>query len=186
MTTTASTTYDSKTRALHWGSAVLVLALWLAGEFLDVFPKGPPRITARSLHICCGLFLGILLAYRIWWRKHGGVQLPAPTGFKYAQQAHMAHQLLYAVIALMLATGIALEWIRGDNLFNLFTVPAFDPGNKELRHNAKELHGWIANGLMLGASLHALMALWHQFIFKDGLLLRMLSVRSPVIEKVSR
>jgi cytochrome b561 len=178
MTRISSPTYDLKTRTLHWLSAALVLALWLAGEFLDVFPKGTPRITVRSLHISFGLILGLLLAYRIWWRNHGGIQLPAPEGFQYARQAHLAHQVLYGVIALMVITGIALVWIRGDNLFNMLTVPAFDPGNKELRHNAKEVHGWIANGLLLGALAHALMALWHQRVLKDGLILRMLPART--------
>ncbi len=177
MTNTPSPSYDLKTIALHWAGAALVATLWLAGEFLDVFPKGTPRITVRSLHICFGLLLGGLLAYRIWWRNTGGVQLPAPAGFKYAKQAHLAHQVLYGAIALMFVTGIALVWIRGDNLFNLFSVPAFDPGNKELRHNAKEVHGWLANGLLLGAVLHGLMALWHQLVLKDGLLQRMLPAR---------
>ena len=70
-------------------------------------------------------------------------------------------------------SGLALVWIRGDNLFNLFTVPAFDPGNKALRHDAKELHGWIANILLALAVLHAAVAVWHHRILKDGLLRRM-------------
>jgi cytochrome b561 len=177
MIRTQVTSYDPKTRALHWASAAAVLALWLAGEFLDVFPKGTPRITVRSLHICFGVLLGITLVYRVWWRKHGGVQLAAPEGFQFARQAHWAHQILYVVIALMVLTGFALVWIRGDNLFNLFSVPAFDPGNKELRHNAKEIHGWLANGLLLGALAHGLVALWHQLVLKDGLMLRMLPTR---------
>jgi cytochrome b561 len=177
MTSTPVTSYDPKTRALHWVSAAVVLALWLAGEFLDVFPKGTPRITVRSLHICFGVILGIVLVYRVWWRKHGGVQLAAPEGFQFARHAHWAHQILYVVIALMVVTGCALVWIRGDNLFNLFSVPAFDPGNKVLRHNAKEVHGWLANGLLLGALAHGLVALWHQRVLKDGLMLRMLPTR---------
>jgi cytochrome b561 len=74
----------------------------------------------------------------------------------------------------MVANGIALVWIRGDNLFNLVSIPAFDPGNKELRHYAKGVHNWIANALLLGAMLHGVMAVWHQIVLKDDLLRRML------------
>lgn len=177
MTSTPLKSYDPTTRALHWGSAALVLALWLAGEFLGLFPKGTPRTTVRSLHICLGLLLGALLVWRIVWRQTGGVRFALDAPLRFARQAQWAHRLLYVALALMLLSGIALVWIRGENLFNLFTLPAFDPGNKELRHNAKELHGWLANGLLLGAVLHALMALWHQWVRKDGLLLRMLPAR---------
>ena len=182
-TTTTATSYDPRTIVLHWASAALVLALWLAGEFLDDFAKGTPRITVRSLHICLGLLLGGLLAWRVWWRQHGGVRFPVQPAVPFSRQAQRAHQLLYAVMALMVLTGMALVWIRGDNLFNLFSVPAFDPGNKELRHNAKEVHGWIANGLLLGAVLHAAMALWHQWVRKDGLLLRMLPARPASLKE---
>ena len=177
MTSTAAKSYDPRTIALHWLSAALVLALWMAGEFLDAVPKGTPRISVRSLHICLGLLLGGLLVWRVWWRQHGGVRFPLEQGVRFARQAQWAHQLLYAAIALMVLSGMALVWIRGDNLFNLFTIPAFDPGNKALRHDAKEIHGWIANGLLIGAGLHALMALWHQWVLKDGLLLRMRPAR---------
>ena len=175
MATNSSSTYDRKTIALHWGSAALILILWTAGEFLDVVPKGTSRITVRSMHICLGLALGIALAYRIWWRNHGGTRFPIDVKVRHQKQAQMAHQVLYAVMGLMVATGVALVWIRGDNLFNLVTVPAFDPGNRDLRHNAKEVHGWIANALMLGAMLHAVIAVWHHAILKDGVLRRMLS-----------
>lgn len=177
MNRTSTPTYDSRTRALHWASALLVLGLWLAGEFLDAVPRGTPRITVRSLHIGCGLLLGGLLVWRVWWRQHGGLRFPLEPGLRFARQALWAHRLLYAAIALMVLTGIALVWIRGDNLFNLISIPAFDPGNRELRHEAKEIHGWIANGLLIGAGLHALMALWHQWVLRDGLLLRMLPAR---------
>jgi cytochrome b561 len=173
MATNPSSSYDGRTIALHWGSAALILLLWLAGQFLDIFPKGTPRITVRSMHICLGVLLGLALAYRIWWRNHGGTQFPLDGGVRHEKLAHRAHRALYAVIGLLVVSGIALVWIRGDNLFNLVSVPAFDPGNKELRHNAKEVHGWIADSLLLGATLHGVMAIWHQIVLKDSLLRRM-------------
>lgn len=171
--------YDAKTRFLHWASALLIVVLWFAGEFLDVFPKGTPRITARSTHITVGILLGVLLVMRLLWRRSGGVQLPPTGSARMGIAAKAGHRLLYALIAAMVVSGIALVWIRGDNIFNLFVVPAFDPGNKALRHDAKELHGLIANGLLLLGGLHGLVALWHQLVWKDGLLRRMWPLRQP-------
>jgi cytochrome b561 len=149
------------------------VVLWLAGEFLDVFPKGTLLISARNTHIAVGLLLGVLLVTRLRWRRNGGRRLPTLPSGAMGVAAKSGHVLLYALIAAMVLSGIALVWIRGDNLSNLFTVPAFDPGNKALRHDAKELHGFIANTLLILGGLHGVVALWHQLVLKDGLLRRM-------------
>jgi cytochrome b561 len=83
------------------------------------------------------------------------------------------HHLLYLLLCTIVVVGLACVWIRGDNLFNVFTVPAFDPGNRELAHSAVELHGWIANTLLVLAGLHGAAALWHHRVLKDGVLRRM-------------
>lgn len=46
-----SDTYDSRTIFLHWLTALLVVGLWIAGQTIDFFPRGTPRMTARI--ICC-------------------------------------------------------------------------------------------------------------------------------------
>lgn len=175
-----SSSYDGKTRFLHWMSALFVAVLWFAGEFLDWVPRGTPRISVRSTHIVVGLLLGALLVIRVLWRRNDGVQLPSVGTVAAARASNATHHVLYVLIATMVVSGIALVWIRGDNLFNVFTVPAFDPGNKALRHDAKELHGWIANTLLILAALHAAIAVWHQWILKDGLLLRMWPAKPPL------
>jgi cytochrome b561 len=167
------TRYDRRTIALHWSCAALGLLIWVAGQTIDFFPKGMPRITARSVHISVGLVLAALVAARIRWRLRGGTRLPAAPGPSGAMAGAM-HSLLYLLLCAVVAVGIACVWIRGDTLFNLFTVPAFAPGNTALRHDAVDLHGWLANALLAAAALHALAALWHQYVRKDGVLLRML------------
>jgi cytochrome b561 len=72
-----------------------------------------------------------------------------------------------------LCLGIFCTWARGDSIFGLFRIPAFDPGNRELRHDAVEWHELAANTLLAVAALHALAALWHQFVRRDGLIDRM-------------
>jgi len=169
-----SDAYDKKTIILHWLSALLVIVLWIAGQTIDFFPKGTPRVTARSLHISFGVMLAVVLLMRIMWRRGGGARLQAADDGALGKLSIGVHHLLYALMLAIVVIGIAAVWIRGDNIFNLFTVPAFDPANKELRHNVVELHGLLANILLALAAFHAAAALWHGLVKKDGVLRRML------------
>jgi cytochrome b561 len=63
--------------------------------------------------------------------------------------------------------------VRGDNIFNLFTIPAFDPGNKALRGQVEDLHTLFANVLFGLAGFHTASGVAHHFIWKDGVLRRM-------------
>ncbi len=169
--------YDRRTILYHWLTAALVLALWTAGECIDFFPRGTPRITARSLHITFGVVLLLLVGVRLAWRVRGGARLPQVAGLA-GRIAPVIHHALYALLIAVLVLGVACVWIRGDNLFNLFTVPSIAPDNKALRHDAVELHGLLANILLFTALAHALAALWHQFVVKDNLLARMRAPRA--------
>ena len=87
--------------------------------------------------------------------------------------ATIVHFALYATLLGAVVLGIAFTWVRGDNLFNLFTVPAFDPGNKALRQQVGELHALFANVLLGLAAFHAAASLVHHFLWKDDVLRRM-------------
>lgn len=166
--------YDKKTIRLHWISAALVIGLWIAGQCIDFFPKGTPRITVRSLHICFGVLLAVILAVRLSWRFGAGVKLPAADAGLIGRTAIGVHHLLYLLLVAIVLIGAACVWLRGDNIFNLFTVPALDVTDKSLRHDAVELHGLIANILLAVAGLHALAAIFHHVVLKDEVLARML------------
>lgn len=168
------TTYDSRTVALHWITAVIVLLLWCLGQTVDWFPKDFPRIAARSTHIVLGAALGLVLCYRVWWRLAGGVRLPAPGGRGWlATLRDVSHAGLYVLLATVVALGVCNAWIRGDNIFDLFRLPSFDPGNKPLRNRIEDLHALAANVLLAVAGLHAVVALVHQFLLRDQVLRRM-------------
>jgi len=171
--TAVSAHYDRRTILFHWLSALLVVGLWAVGQCIDFFPKGTPRITVRSLHITIGVLLGALLVARVLWRVRSGSKLPAADAGALGQAAIGVHHLLYLLLSATVLIGMACVWIRGDNLFNLFTVPAFDPANKALRHDAVELHETAANALLIVAGLHAAAAVWHHRVRKDGVLRRM-------------
>ena len=170
---TTNQSYDSKTISYHWISAGVILALWFIGQNIDSFAKGDPRVIVRSIHIVLGLLLAVLFVLRLKWRSQGGAKLPQATPGVLGKLATGTHHLLYLMIGLTIVVGIAAVWIRGDNIFNLFQVPAFDPENKQLREEVVDLHELLANALLVLAAGHALIAIWHHRIVKDGVLKRM-------------
>ena len=80
--------------------------------------------------------------------------------------------------AIVVLVGIACVWFRGDTLFNLFTVPAFDPNDRKLAQEAVHLHSLAVNVLLAVAGLHAAAALFHQWVLGDRVLRRMWPDRS--------
>ena len=173
--------YDPRSIWLHWITALLVITLWSLGQTIDLFPKGTPRVYARSTHISLGALLGLVLLYRGFWRLTAGRSLAPPGTAIWRAVARLGHAALYLVLATTVALGIANAWLRGDNLFNWFTLPAFEPGNTPLTESVEDLHALSANTVLVLAGLHALAALVHHYALKDGTLLRMLpSGRSQV------
>jgi cytochrome b561 len=170
----ASAHYDRRTIALHWATAALVLALWALGQSIDWFPKGDPRVYARSTHISLGAALAVVLVARIGWRIGStAAHLPAAGSGWLDKIATLTHWLLYGLLIATVALGVANAWVRGDAIFNVFTIPAFDPNDKALRETVEDWHGLAADTLLIVALFHASAALVHHFVFKDGVLRRM-------------
>lgn len=166
--------YDRRSIVLHWLTVALVVALWSFGQTIDFFPKGDARIAARSLHISLGVALAIVLGCRIWWRLGAGTRLP-PAGVGWLDTvATLAHKTLYVLLVSTVLLGVANAWVRGDTIFNLFKIPAFDPGNRALTQSVEDWHALSANTLLIVAAFHTAAALVHHFVFEDDVLRRML------------
>jgi cytochrome b561 len=170
--------YDRTTIALHWATALLVVLLWGVAQVIDLFPRGTPRVTARSVHMLLGLVLGVVLVSRIAWRARAGQRLPPANEGLAGHAARLVHYGLYLLVAATLLLGLFNVWVRGDHFFGLFSVPKFDPNNRELRERVEDLHGWFANTLLIVAGLHAAAALVHHFALRDNVLRRMLPPRA--------
>ena len=166
--------YDPVTIALHWITAVLVSLLWVIGKTIDYAPNGALRVDYRSLHMLLGVtLLGVFITHIIW-RLHRGRSLPAAGNALMELAARVVHWALYLLVGTTLVLGPANVWVRGDVVFNLFTVPAFDPANKALRHLIGDWHALAADAILILAGVHAAAALFHHFILRDGVLRGML------------
>jgi cytochrome b561 len=170
----AEVSYDPRTVRLHWVTAVLVTVLWGIAQIIDLFPKGAPKISVRSVHITLGVLLGVVLVMRIVWRSRSGRRLPPANDGVAGHIATIVHLVLYAGLASVVLLGILNAWARGDSIFSLFHIPKLYPANPELKPTVENLHKTFANALVILAAAHALVAAVHHFILRDGVLRRIL------------
>lgn len=169
--------YGAIARTLHWASALFVALAWLLGNFVDDFPKAwEPSVLYA--HMTLGLALLALLLSRLGWRFGDPVPAAAETAFSpwSDRLATLMQWLLYALLVAGPASGIVLEFARGQPLpvFGLFDIASPWPRDRAFARSVKEVHELIANALLVLASLHAAAALAHHYFLKDATLLRML------------
>ena len=164
-------TYDRNTIRFHWTSAALIVALWVIGQTADWFPRGHLREAVWSTHFTLGALLVLVWLGRIVWRLTSGRRLPGLGSPTLVTLAKVGHGLLYLGIALVCAIGIANLYAKGANVWGLVHFSRID--DKSLRGLISESHEWGANLLLALAAGHALVALAHQFVMRDGALTRM-------------
>lgn len=164
--------YDSRSIALHWVTAFLVVAQWLGAHMIDWFPRGPLRVDARSVHIVVGVLLLAIVIVRVVWRLTRGKQ-PEPSGPAAVRAlAPVVHWLLYALLAAVLIAGVLNVITRGDSIFGLWKV--WSPNDKALKAQVESIHELLANSVLILAGLHACAAALHGKLWGDGVLGRMI------------
>ena len=166
--------YDGLSILLHWLTAALVVTLWTLGQTIDFFPKGAPKIDARSVHITLGATLAVVLIVRILWRASAGRRLPLANSGWLGIAARVVHYGLYLLVGVTVTLGIFNAWQRGDVLFNVYTIPQLIPGDLVLKRTIEGLHGDFADIVLIIAGLHAAAALAHHYLLRDRVLRRML------------
>ena len=173
----AARRYDARTIAFHWATVVLVAAQWVLAQVIDDFPRGAPRVAARSTHIVLGLVIAALVLGRVLWRATRGTRLPAADRGALHVVAKLTHWGMYGLLAAALLLGLFTAWAQGDSIYGLLKLPAYMPGNPDFGDQVAGVHGTVVTVLLILAGVHATAALIHQYLWRDGLLLRMLPSR---------
>lgn len=142
---------------LHWIVAVLVILQLIFGEgivesFDARLEAGASGYGVQSVaHIAAGLAIGLLVLWRLSLRMGRGVPDEGAGALGLAAKA--AHWAFYALLLVAPVAGL-VAWFGASE-------------------TAGDLHGWVKPVLIVLIGLHVVAALWHQFVLKDGLLLRM-------------
>jgi cytochrome b561 len=148
---------------LHWAIAILIVANYLVSEGMedafDGMMEGAPVVVGwvPTFHVYAGLAVLALVLLRFALRLMRPVA-PMETGKPFLDKAgEWGHYALYLLLFAAPALG-ALSWYSQIDATASYHVLA-------------------VNALMILALGHAAMSLFHQFVLRDGLLLRMIRAK---------
>ena len=173
--TATRTRYDGVSIALHWVTAVLIIALFGLTLVWEDFPR-PVRQQMIGVHLSLGILLTVTLVWRIAWRLTPGHQVQAAvTGW--TERASKAVQgVLYLLLAGQVMLGFVARWTAGrPMLFFGAQIPSPLPKVPHpVTEQLESVHNWVAWTIVILALGHAAAALYHHFVLRDQVLRRML------------
>lgn len=145
---------------LHWIIALLIVFQLIFGEeigtaFRSLMKDGVASYdTGAVAHIGAGVLVLALGLWRIALRvTRGAPALPADEPKALKIVAHSVHGILYVLMVAVPITGL-VAWFAANA-------------------DMAELHETAKPAFIILIALHVLAALWHHFVKKNGLLLRM-------------
>lgn len=161
---------------LHWLMAIAIFFLFGLGLYMveltyyDAWYRG-----SLELHKSLGLVLLLVWITRVAWRWLN--TSPEMTGTKFEKKAaHVVHSVLYFLMLALMITGYLISTAdgRGIEVFSLIEIPAMSISFENQEDIAGDIHWAIAWILMLMVALHSLAAIKHQWVNKDGTLMKMI------------
>jgi cytochrome b561 len=149
--------YSGLQIALHWIIALLIPLAWLssggAEEAWDAIEDGAAA-PGFVPHVAFGMTILALVVLRLIVRLRRGVpEAPGTPGSLQVKAADWGHRLIYILMVVVPLGGMSI-WFGG-----------MDNG---------DIHGLFGTVLMIVVLGHALMALYHHYVLKDGLIRRMM------------
>lgn len=176
--------YTATAKLLHWVLALALIAALGMGLYMVSLSFSPQRLKLYNWHKWLGVSILALSLLRLGWRlAHKPPALPAAMQAAMPRWQHLAHHgthyALYALFFLVPLLGWAYSSAAGFPIvfLGLVALPDWVAASPELAELLKPLHQWSAYALAALIVLHIAAALKHQFIDRDGLLLRMLPGR---------
>ena len=176
MTTPIKHRYDPVTQSLHWVIAIAVVAAYVIGIVREDLPKNDFRAWLLTLHMSLGMVVMALSVLRIGWRQISPGPAPLPAKPVATLAAKAVHLALYVAMLSIPVIGLFAAWAKGRTVgfFDLAILPSPIAVDKPLAKSLEGLHEVAAHAMLLLAGLHAVAAIGHQWLLKDGTLGRML------------
>ena len=164
-------------QVFHWLMAIIVLAAFLYG------PGGSEqRVYSvakdfdRRLHETLGVCVFVLVVLRLIWRTMAARPEPPQVARWMGLAADAAHWGLYLLMFALPLTAISGAWLEAHplTLIGGTDIAPWLAQSHDLGKRLATAHTWLGDAIMWLAGLHALAALYHHVLLKDGVLLAML------------
>jgi len=171
--------YGGAAMTLHWVVAILLSAALVLAW---VLPRrtAPDYNAVLELHKSVGILVLALVLPRLLWRL-GNPVAPAAglTPFE-SRLSDLTHWALYAIMLLIPLTGYLFSSAQGQGLdfFDLFKAASPLATDPTVSRPMEFLHKTGQYAIYGFVGLHVLAALYHYFVKRDGVLQRMLPLRS--------
>lgn len=168
--------YTRTAVALHWLTALLILAAFGVGYYMVDLRLSPLKLKIYSWHKWIGVTVWLLTAARLAWRA-GHPAPPLPDTMKAWEKsvAGATHILLYLLMFAVPLSGWLMSSAAGFQVvyFGVLPLPDLIGKDKEFAEFLKLVHFTLTSGLGLLIFGHIAAALKHRFIERDDVLARM-------------
>jgi cytochrome b561 len=178
--------YGRAAQAFHWVTAILVVVAFIygpGGSEERVYSSA--RDFDRQLHETLGMCVFALVVMRLLWQMVDTRPDPLEVSRWIGLATKALHWALYVLLFALPLTAIAGAWLEGHPLTLLAGVeiapllgPSHDTGTR-----IATLHTWLGDAILWLAGIHALAALYHHIVLKDGVLASMLPRWLPLRQR---
>lgn len=170
-----SSSYGLITRLFHWLISVAMITMIIVGFTMTSMAPSDDKWQLYGLHKASGVLVLALVFFRLLWRIiNATVDLPSDLPGWQKLASNLTHYLLYMFMFLMPISGLLMASLGGHdiNVFDLFTVSAFVKNIPVATffHSIHVISAWGFSGLI---ALHICAGLYHHFIRRDNILVRM-------------
>jgi cytochrome b561 len=178
--------YSSAAIALHWVTAMLILANLLLALSMVPLPISPRKLQWYLLHKSIGVTIFLLTSLRIAWRAVHSYPEPVPMPPWQRRAATATHGLLYALLMIIPLTGWLYSSATGVQVVyaGALALPDLVPKDKALAEALRLVHVSLNSLLVAMVCVHVAAALKHHFVDRDASLVRILPFNR--IDRIAR
>jgi cytochrome b561 len=171
----ATVRYGPAAIALHWLTAILIVANLALGLSMVPLPFSPRKLQWYLWHKWIGITVFLLAWLRLAWRWGHPPPPPLPAPPWQLRAAAAVHGALYVLLVAVPVSGWVYSSATGIQVVYLGLLPLPDLVEKDraLASVLRIVHVSLVSTLALLVLVHLAAALKHHFLDRDGVLARM-------------
>jgi cytochrome b561 len=173
---TAQLHYGTPAKIFHWLIVGLLAVQFPIGWLMPDLHRGMTPGAAMTFHLSIGLTILGLTALRLVWRLTHPIAPESSLPAWQRVSSEAVHWLLYALVLATTISGWLFASFRGWSVsfFYLVPLPMLASDNAAAGRTIDGLHQAMELALLVTIAVHVAAGLAHIFVYRDGVMQRML------------